>query len=72
MTDIKVYTTEEALEVLKVTQRTLYRYIKAGQIKAIKLGREYRITADALKDFLERGTEDNYLDKLQKPHIQRE
>ena len=67
MTDIKVYTTEEALEVLKVTQRTLYRYIKAGQIKAIKLGREYRITEDALKDFLERGTEDNYLDKLQKP-----
>lgn len=66
MTDIKVYTTEEALEVLKVTQRTLYRYIKAGQIKAIKLGREYRITEDALKDFLERGTEDNYLDKLQK------
>ena len=67
MTDIKVYTTEEALGVLKVTQRTLYRYIKAGQIKAIKLGREYRITEDALKDFLERGTEDNYLDKLQKP-----
>ena len=26
-------------------------------------------TEDALKDFLERGTEDNYLDKLQKPHI---
>ena len=72
MTDIKVYTTEEALEILKVTQRTLYRYIKARQIKAIKLGREYRITEDALKDFLERGTEDNYLDKLQKPHIQRE
>ena len=67
MTEIKVYTTEEAREVLKVTQRTLYRYIKARQIKAIKLGREYRITEDALKDFLERGTEDNYLDKLQKP-----
>lgn len=65
MTDIKVYTTEEALEVLKVTQRTLYRYIKAGQIKAIKLGREYRITEEALKDFLKRGTEDNYLKKLQ-------
>ena len=72
MADIKVYTTEEVLGILKVTKRTLYNYIKAGQIKAIKLGREYRITEDALKDFLERGTEDNYLDKLQKPHIQRE
>ena len=65
MADIKVYTTDEALEVLKVTRRTLYRYIKAGQIKAIRMGREYRITEDALKDFLERGTEDNYLKKLQ-------
>lgn len=38
MADIKVYTTDEALEVLKVTRRTLYRYIKAGQIKAIRMG----------------------------------
>ena len=66
MADIRVYTTEEALEVLKVTTRTLYRYIKAGQIKAVRLGREYRITEDALRDFLEHGTEENYLDKLQK------
>ena len=66
MADLKVYTTDEALEVLKVTRRTLYRYIKAGQIKAIRMGREYRITEDALKDFLERGTDSNYLEKLQK------
>lgn len=64
MTDIKVYTTEDALEILKVSQRTLYRYIKAGQIKAIKLGREYRITEEALREFLEKGTDRNYLDKL--------
>ena len=66
MADIKVYTTDEALEVLKVTRRTFYRYIKAGQIKAIRMGREYRIKEDALKDFLERGTDSNYLEKLQK------
>lgn len=66
MAEIKVYTTEEALEVLKVTKRTLYRYIKAGQIKAVRLGREYRITEDALRDFLEHGTEENYLERLQK------
>lgn len=64
MADIKVYTTDEALEVLKVTRRTLYRYIKAGQIKAIRMGREYRITEDALKAFLEHGTEPDYLEKL--------
>lgn len=64
MADIKIYTTDEALEVLKVTKRTLYRYIKAGQIKAIRMGREYRITEEALKDFLARGTDSNYLEKL--------
>ena len=39
MADIKVYTTEEVLGILKVTKRTLYNYIKAGQIKAIKYSR---------------------------------
>jgi putative molybdopterin biosynthesis protein len=64
MADIKVYTATEALDILKVTRRTLYRYIKAGQIKAIKLGREYRITEESLKEFLEHGTESHYMDKL--------
>lgn len=64
MTDIKVYTTEEVLGILKVTKRTLYNYIKAGQIKAIKCGREWRVTEDALKVFLEHGTEPDYLEKL--------
>lgn len=67
MSDLKTYTTEEVQDILKVTRRTLYRYIKAGQIKTVKLGREYRITEEALKDFLEHGTEANYMDKLKKP-----
>ena len=64
MADIKVYTTEEVLGILKVTKRTLYNYIKAGQIKAIKCGREWRVTEDALKAFLEHGTEPDYLERL--------
>ena len=64
MSEIKIYTVQELTEVLKVTQRTLYRYIKAGQLKTIKLGREYRVTEEALKEFLEKGTEKNYLEKL--------
>ena len=64
MSEIKIYTVQELTEVLKVTQRTLYRYIKAGQLKTIKLGREYRVTEEALKEFLEKGTERNYLEKL--------
>ena len=66
MADIKLYKTEKVQEILQVTRRTLYRYIKAGQIKTIRLGREYRFTEEALKEFIEHGTEKHYLDKLQK------
>lgn len=57
------YTTREVLEILKITSRTLSRYIKQGQIKCIKIGREYRFTEEALQDFLEHGTEKKYLSK---------
>ena len=64
MADIKVYTTEEVLGILKVSKRTLYNYLKANQIKAVKCGREWRFTEDAIKEFLEHGTEPDYLEKL--------
>ena len=64
MSDIKVYTTDEVLDILKVTRRTLYRYIKAKQINCVKIGRMYRFTEQDLKDFISRGTEENYLSKL--------
>lgn len=64
MESIKVYTLDEIMDILKVTKRTLYNYIKANQIKAFKVGKEWRVTAEALKDFMEHGTQTNYLDKL--------
>lgn len=52
MDEIKLYTTKEVQDILKVTQRTMYRYIKAGKLKAIKLGKTYRISQEALEAFL--------------------
>ena len=40
-----------------VTQRTLYKYIKAGKLKAFKAGKEWRVTAEALKEFTGGGLE---------------
>lgn len=57
MSEVRLYTSRETQELLRVTQRTLYRYIKAGQLQAIRLGREYRISEDALKAFLDVRTE---------------
>lgn len=64
---IKVYTLEEVMEILKVSRRTIYNYIKADQLKAIKVGREWRVTEKALAAFLETGTEDGYYQKVAYP-----
>lgn len=64
MQDIKVYKIDEVAEMLKVTRRTIYNYVKSNQLKAMKMGREWRITHQAIEEFLKTGTEKNYLDKL--------
>ncbi len=44
----ELYTTEEAAQMLRISTRTILRAIEAGQIKAKRVGRGYRITKDAL------------------------
>lgn len=56
MTEIKLYTLKEVEDILKVTQRTLYRYIKEGNLHAVKVGREWRVTHEALQAFISKGT----------------
>jgi excisionase family DNA binding protein len=56
MDDLKMYTLDEVAETLKVGQRSLYNYIKAGQLKAVKIGKQWRVSHEALKDFTINGT----------------
>lgn len=56
MAELKVYTIEEVVELLKVTRRTVYSYIKDGKLKAVKLGKYWRVTEKNLEDFLNKGT----------------
>lgn len=37
------YLVEELAEKLRISNMTIYRYIKAGKLKAYKIGRQYRI-----------------------------
>lgn len=57
-TDIKVYTLEEIAELLHITRRTLYTYVKEGKLKAVKVGKYWRVTEKNLEEFLNKGTED--------------
>ncbi len=47
------FTVEEVAERLKVSHMTVYRWIKAGNLGAYKLGGEFRITEGDVERFLE-------------------
>lgn len=54
--DLEVYTLKEIEELLHVTRRTLYNWIKDGKLKAFRIGKEWRVTKDALEEFTRTGT----------------
>lgn len=56
MEELRVYSLKEVEEILKVSQRTLYTYIKTGKLKAVKMGKYWRVSHESLKDFIEHGT----------------
>ena len=56
MPEIKVYTLDEVAAILKVTRRTLYTWITAGQLKAVKIGKYWRVSEQVLQDFAAKGT----------------
>lgn len=48
------YTSAELAKKLKVNVMTIYRYIKAGKLKAHKIGKEYRVNSKEFEDFLQK------------------
>ena len=46
------YTAKELAEKLRVNIMTIYRYIKAGKVKAYKIGKEFRIDKETFNKFL--------------------
>jgi len=50
--DITVYNVKELSELIGISQMTIREYIKQGKLRAKKVANEWRITGDALRDFL--------------------
>ena len=48
------YMAQELANKLQVNVMTIYRYIKAGKLKAYKIGKEYRIEKREFEKFLNR------------------
>ena len=54
----RMYTLDEVSKMVMVTRRTLYNHINNGKLNAVKIGRQWRVTEENLRDYLEAGTED--------------
>ncbi|MGB4820954.1 MAG: helix-turn-helix domain-containing protein [Saprospiraceae bacterium] len=54
MGDKEFYKAEDLAKLLDVNIMTIYRYIKAGRLKAYKIGKEFRIDQIEFNGFLER------------------
>lgn len=46
------YLVSEIADKLRVSEMTIYRYIKAGRLEAYKFGKEFRVTKEAYTKFL--------------------
>lgn len=53
MTEIPVYDLKDLSKKLKISIRTLRKYIKAGKLKGKKIGRAYYVTEPNLMAFLD-------------------
>lgn len=48
------YTAQELADKLRVNVMTIYRYIKAGKLKAHKIGKEFRIKHSEFEHFMKK------------------
>ncbi|NLN07523.1 MAG: helix-turn-helix domain-containing protein [Firmicutes bacterium] len=48
----KLYTVDEIAEILRTTPNTIYRWLRAGKLPGVKLGKEWRIKKETLTALL--------------------
>lgn len=53
---LRYYTLKEVGEIVGRNRTTLFRYIKQGKLKAVKIGQGWRVSEEDLREFL-KGTD---------------
>lgn len=54
MLEGKMLTLAQVAEHLQVSEKTIYRYLEAKELKGTKLGRAWRIAEADLRDFIQK------------------
>jgi putative molybdopterin biosynthesis protein len=55
--ETELYTPQEVAKLVRVKRTTIYQHIKKGQLKAIRIGKQYRITKAQLEEYLQQNVE---------------
>jgi excisionase family DNA binding protein len=50
LNDARLYSLEQVAERLGLQVRTVRGYVRSGRLKAIRIGKQYRVTREALED----------------------
>lgn len=53
MGDLKLFHVDDLLELTGLSRRTIYEYLKNGQLKGYKVANKWIFTKDQLLDFVE-------------------
>lgn len=62
MTTHTLFTPKEVANLLKINKETVLRFIREGKIKAIKIGREYRVKESDYNQYVD-GNSTAHVDK---------
>lgn len=52
MSELRMYSTSEFADIMGVTHRTAWQYVKDGKVKAMKIGNVWKISEEHLKEFM--------------------
>ena len=60
-----LFTIQQVMEHLQIADETIYRYIRSGKLRAIRVGGLWRIPSEALDEFLGEGEQNSYSRKAE-------
>ncbi|HNQ07727.1 MAG TPA: helix-turn-helix domain-containing protein [Tetrasphaera sp.] len=53
LSEVKFLTVAEVAAIMRVSKMTVYRMVHGGELPAIRVGRSFRVPADAVDAYLE-------------------